>query len=96
MAGLGQEDVARLANVSLPTLRRIEAGDGAPSELANDMAMVRSALEAAGVEFTNGSQPGVRMKATALSSRGAAAISDEAALPEIPENDLEPYDGSPV
>jgi hypothetical protein len=24
------------------------------------------------------------------------AISDEAALPEIPENDVEPYDGSPI
>jgi hypothetical protein len=25
-----------------------------------------------------------------------SAISDEAALPEIPENDAEPYDGSPI
>ena len=39
-----------------------------PSGYANNIAAVRSALEAAGVEFTNGNQPGVRMK------RDAAAI----------------------
>jgi transcriptional regulator with XRE-family HTH domain len=94
LAGLGLEEMARLADVSVPTLRRMETGDGA-QELANDMLAVRRALEAAGVEFTNGGQRGVRMKATAPSS-DSAATSDEAAVPEIPENDVEPYDGAPV
>ena len=95
LAGLGPEEMARLADVSVPTLRRMETGDGA-QELANDMLAVRRALEAAGVEFTNGGQRGVRMKATAPSSKNSAATADQVALPEIPENDVEPYDGAPV
>jgi hypothetical protein len=73
----------------------METGDGA-QELAKDMLAVRRALEAAGVEFTKGGQRGVRMKATAPSLRNSASTGDEAALPEIPENDIEPYDGAPV
>ena len=94
LAGLELEEMARLADVSVPTLHRMETGDGA--QAANDMLAVRRALEAAGVEFTNGGQRGVRMKATAPSSKNSAATADEAALPEIPENDVEPYDGAPV
>jgi transcriptional regulator with XRE-family HTH domain len=95
LAGLELEEMARLADVSVPTLHRMETGDVAQAP-ANDMLAVRRALEAAGVEFTNGGQRGVRMNATAPSSKDSAATSDEAALPEIPENDVEPYDGAPV
>lgn len=95
LAGLAHEELARQANVSVPALSRMEAGDGA-QELANDRLAVRRALEAAGVEFTNGDQRGVRTKSTAPSSKNHGAMSDEAALPEIPENNVEPYDGAPV
>jgi transcriptional regulator with XRE-family HTH domain len=54
------------------------------------LAAVRAALDSAGVEFTNGAQPGVRMKSA------PPATSDEASLPDIPETDGEPYDGAPV
>ena len=62
LAGLGEEDLAGRANVSVATLGRIEAGDSASPELTNAVLAVRRALEAAGVEFTDGGQPGVRMR----------------------------------
>jgi len=51
---------------------------------------LQRALEAAGVEFLNDGQPGVRMKGA------PPAISDEAALPQIPDTDDGPYDGAPI
>lgn len=61
------EDLARLSAVSLRTIRRAELVDGQTNlTAANDIA-IRHALEDAGVEFTNGDQPGVRL------SRNAAA-----------------------
>jgi transcriptional regulator with XRE-family HTH domain len=62
LAGIGQDELARRANISVPTLRRMEASDGAAAGLPNNVAAVRAALEAAGVEFTNSGQPGVRMR----------------------------------
>ena len=62
LAGLSQETLATDANISVPTLRRMEASAGQARGYANNVAAVRRALEAAGVEFTNGDQPGVRMK----------------------------------
>jgi hypothetical protein len=45
----------------LPTIRRAESErEVSISEAA--VAAIRAALEAAGVEFTNGDRPGVRMK----------------------------------
>jgi transcriptional regulator with XRE-family HTH domain len=95
LAGLGEKDLAGRANVSVATLGRIEAGDVAPPELMNAVLAVRRALEAAGVEFADGAEPGVRMKAATPSSPTTPAASDESALPEIP-NEAEPYDGSPL
>ena len=62
LAGLSQETLATGANISVPTLRRMEASVGQARGYANNVAAVRRALEAAGVEFTNGDQPGVRLK----------------------------------
>jgi transcriptional regulator with XRE-family HTH domain len=56
--------MARLAgrsNLSESTIRNFEEG---PRVLTpNYIAAIRAALEAAGCEFTNGDQPGVRRKA---------------------------------
>jgi len=41
---------------------RLEAADGDLGGRAATVAAIRSALEAAGAEFTNGSQPGVRLR----------------------------------
>src|SRR4029077_17371934 len=54
------EELARQASLGLNTIKRAEAKDGKTSlTTANELA-IRRACEAAGVEFTNGDQPGVR------------------------------------
>ena len=55
------EDLAKAASVGINTVRRAEASDDVPSLTANNMASVMRVLETAGVEFTNGDQPGVRL-----------------------------------
>ena len=64
LAGLGQAELARLSRVSVPTLRRMESSPGPAAGLVNNVEAVRSALEAAGVEFMegNGHGPGVRSR----------------------------------
>jgi transcriptional regulator with XRE-family HTH domain len=59
-----QAELARAANVSVATLRRMEASEGPAVGMANNVAAIRSALEAAGVEFIaeNGGGPGVRLR----------------------------------
>ena len=55
------EDLSRQSAVSLRTIRRAELAERETSmTVPNDLA-VRRALETAGVEFTNGDQPGVRL-----------------------------------
>ena len=53
------------------------------------VAAIRRALEDAGVEFTSGGQPSVRMKAN------LPTISDEAAIGDNSEAKGDPYIGSP-
>jgi transcriptional regulator with XRE-family HTH domain len=64
LAGLSQPDLAKSANISAPTLKRTEASEGPAVGMANNVAAVRAALEAAGVEFipANGSGAGVRLR----------------------------------
>jgi transcriptional regulator with XRE-family HTH domain len=62
LLGMNQPELAKGANISVPTLKRMEASEGAASGLANNVLAVRRALETAGVEFTNSGQPGVRLK----------------------------------
>ena len=62
LVGLSQTELAASSKISVPTLRRMESSDGPASGYANNADAVRRALEAAGVEFTNGDQPGVRLK----------------------------------
>jgi transcriptional regulator with XRE-family HTH domain len=62
LVGMGQEELAQDAEISVATLRRMETNRGPAAGLRNNVAAVRRALEAAGVEFTNGDQPGVRMR----------------------------------
>ena len=57
--GLSQDDLARQARVGLSTVRNFEAGRSTP--YVNNLLAIQRTLEAAGVEFTNGDQPGVRM-----------------------------------
>lgn len=54
-------DLAERSGVHRNTITRVEAGN--PANVPT-MAALERALEAAGIEFTNGDQPGVRMKPT--------------------------------
>jgi transcriptional regulator with XRE-family HTH domain len=71
LMGLTQAELADAANISVPTLKRMEASNGPASGLSNNVAAVRTALEAAGVEFIaeNGGGPGVRQRKTKRKSK---------------------------
>jgi DNA-binding XRE family transcriptional regulator len=59
-----QEELAAAANVSIPTIKRLEAEDGPLGGRDETGVKIRSALEAAGIEFIdeNGGGPGVRLR----------------------------------
>ncbi len=56
--GLGVRELAVSAKVSVDTVARFERGDGLKERTVEAL---QRALEAAGVEFTNGDKPGVRL-----------------------------------
>ncbi len=56
------EDLAERTGLSRMTITRFESGQGR-SNRATVLAM-RQALEAAGVEFTDGDEPGVRLRSS--------------------------------
>ena len=61
--GLGVRELAAAAKVSVDTVARFERGEELKERTIDAL---KRALEVAGVEFTNGDQPGVRVsKATA-------------------------------
>jgi transcriptional regulator with XRE-family HTH domain len=68
--GWGVRELAEKAGVTANTVTRIENGADAKQ---STMDALQRALEAAGVEFTNGEQPGVRL------TKAAAARSAEPA-----------------
>jgi transcriptional regulator with XRE-family HTH domain len=56
--GWGVRELARKAGVTANTVSRIENGADAKQSTID---VLRAVLEAAGVEFTNGDTPGVRL-----------------------------------
>ncbi len=56
---LGVRELAEIAKVSPDTIARFERGEELKERTVE---AIQAALEAAGVEFTNGGQPGVRLK----------------------------------
>jgi transcriptional regulator with XRE-family HTH domain len=60
LLGWSQIELAKAAGLSEPTVKRFETGLANVSKGA--IAKMVAALEAAGVEFTNGDQPGVRLR----------------------------------
>jgi transcriptional regulator with XRE-family HTH domain len=55
-----QQQLADAAGIGVATIRLFEAGKG--DQRRSTLTLIRQALEAAGVEFTNGNQPGVRFR----------------------------------
>jgi len=73
-AGWGVRELAEKAGVTANTVTRIENGADAKQ---STMERLQRALETAGVEFTNGDQPGVRLtKAAAAQSAAPASASN--------------------
>ena len=63
LIGIAQAELARRAGVSVPTVKRCESDSrNGPSVSAETQEKIRAVLEAEGVEFTNGNQPGVRLR----------------------------------
>jgi len=57
---IGVRDLARMADVSAMTVTRFENGKSAGS--AETLDKLKAALETCGLEFTNGDQPGVKLR----------------------------------
>ena len=60
LADISRAELSGIAVVPCEVMEEFEAGGTVPSK--DDLASIRRALEAAGVEFTNGAQPGVRLR----------------------------------
>lgn len=60
MLGWNQNQLAEAARVSRMTVVEFEGGRRAPHP--NNLAAIRIALEQAGVIFTNGAEPGVKLR----------------------------------
>jgi transcriptional regulator with XRE-family HTH domain len=78
LIGWSQDQLAAASKVSKTTLANFEAGSRLP--YVRTLEDISKALEAAGVEFTNGNQPGVRLKekpANGTSGEGLNASNDK-------------------
>ena len=74
--GWGVRELAEQAGVTANTVTRIENGADAKQ---STMDALQRALEAAGVEFTNGEQPGVRLNKSAAAHHVKTAIKSTSA-----------------
>lgn len=62
LLGWSQDDLAKASGISKPTIARLETGDGELGGYAETREKILAALDNAGVEFTNGDAPGVRLR----------------------------------
>ena len=64
LLGWSQEELASAADVSLPTIKRLEAADGWLAGRQKTAFKIQEALSKVGVEFIeeNGGGPGVRLR----------------------------------
>jgi len=64
LIGRTQAEIAAAARISIPTLKRMEASEGAVSGMTNNVAAVVQALLDLGIIFipSNGNGPGVRLR----------------------------------
>jgi len=73
--GLGVRELAAAAKVSIDTVARFERGDELKERTIDAL---QRALEAAGVEFTDGDQPGVRLAAARFAKAAAPSAAAKA------------------
>lgn len=62
LLGMTQPQLAKLAGLSTPTIKRMEASPGLANGMLNNVAAVRAALETAGVIFLGGPADGVGVR----------------------------------
>ena len=62
LLGWSAKELARKANVGISTVLRIENAAGPPNVQVSNLAAIQATLEAAGIEFTNGDAPGIRLR----------------------------------
>ena len=77
--GWGVRELAEKAGVTANTVTRIENGADAKQ---STLTALKGALEAAGIEFTNGRQPGVRLSKVAETRSKAARRANPRDVPE--------------
>jgi hypothetical protein len=80
IVGLDQAALADLTGVSINTIRNMEAaGASLVGGRQSTRDQVQAALEKLGVEFTNGGEPGVRLRKRQKSQKGTRTGSPKAA-----------------
>ena len=57
-----QKDLAEASGISLPSIKRLEGIKGVLSAQYSTVDAIIAAFDRAGVEFTNGDEPGVKLK----------------------------------
>ncbi|NLS18714.1 helix-turn-helix transcriptional regulator [Rhizobium sp. P40RR-XXII] len=86
LIGMSQAALALAANISVPTLKRLEESEGKATGMQNDVAAIRTILETAGVTFLEAggvaSGPGVSLR----KASGVAIDMDENEVVQYPEN----------
>lgn len=64
-----QKMLADRSGVSLPTIKRLETQPGVLGAYAETVSAIRGAFESEGIEFQNGGEPGVRLRAVARKTK---------------------------
>jgi predicted transcriptional regulator len=67
---ISQPELAARAKVSVPTVKRCESNKSKAKVATDTRQAIIGALEKAGIEFTNGDAPGVRLVGTRKSRSG--------------------------
>jgi len=92
LLGMDQRTLAHAANLSLPTIQRMEASDDVIRGTVDSLMKLVAAIEAAGVELINDGQVsstggrGVRLRESAATKRGrspARARADTRTRPQL-------------
>jgi hypothetical protein len=55
-------ELADASGLSLSTVKRMQAADEVPSVAAKSLEAIQRTLEEAGIGFTNGGEPGVKLR----------------------------------